>query len=299
MTEQASQLPVGRILKGIAGFYTVIDEHGSLMEATARGKIRLDDELLVGDLVRYHRFEVNRCTIDEILPRRTVLKRPYIANVTQIMLVFALKDPDYSTLLIDRFLVLAEAADIPCMIVFNKADLVKDEEAEKIARTFEKIGYKVRITSTKSHQGKQLIMEDLRGQTTVLAGPSGVGKSALLNMAGPGYRLKTGAVSQKIGRGRHTTRQVELLPLPDGGYVADTPGFTQVDLDFLVPDDLPALFPEYSQMDGCKFRGCLHLAEPGCSVKAGLANGEVFDFRYTHYKEFMQEIRRFYENRYR
>ena len=299
MKEKASHLPVGRVLKGIAGFYTVADENGVIMEAKARGRLRREDELLVGDLVRYQRCEEGKCTIEEILPRTTVLKRPYIANVTQILLVFALKNPDYNTVLIDRFLVLAEAAAIPCMIVFNKADLVKKAEAEKIARLYEEIGYKVRVTSTLTNQGKMLLKRDLREQVTVVAGPSGVGKSALLNMVSPGYRLKTGTVSRKIGRGRHTTRQVELLPLPGGGYVADTPGFTQIDLDFLTPDELPSFFTEFTRMGGCRFRGCLHLAEPGCSVKSGVENGKIHGFRYEHYKAFMQEIRGFYENRYK
>lgn len=292
-------MPEGRVLKGIAGFYTVYGEEQKLLEATARGRIRLENELLVGDAVRYDLTGPERCTIEEILPRRSALKRPYIANVDQVLLVFALKDPDYSTYLIDRFMVVVEASRLPVILILNKADKVRPAEAKRVAAIYQNLGYKVHICSTVTRQGKNVLRADLKGKISVLAGPSGVGKSAILNMVCPGHQLQTGTVSQKIGRGRHTTRQVQLLPLSQGGFVADTPGFTQIDLDFLSADELSELFPEFQTEKECRFRGCMHMAEPGCAVKSNVDEGIIPAFRYEHYKEFQQEVRRFQENRYR
>ena len=292
-------LPKGRVIKGIGGFYTVMNEFGLLLEGKARGKLRLDTDLLVGDWVRYAPSEEGKCTIEEILPRELVLKRPYIANVTQVALVFALRDPDYNTYLIDRFLTLVEDSGLRVMLVLNKADLIRPCDARKLASVYQSLGYPVQITSTVSRQGKILMRRALKDQTTVFAGPSGVGKSALLNMVCPGHHLQTGEVSAKIGRGRHTTRQVQLLPLATDGYVADTPGFTQIDLDFLEPDDVSSLFPEFSRVGDCKFRGCFHLSEPGCAIKAAVKSGEILEFRYEHYQEFLDEVRKHHDRRYR
>jgi ribosome biogenesis GTPase len=291
-------LPKGRVIKGIGGFYTVMTESGLLLEGKARGRLRLGSELLVGDWVRYDLSEEGKCTIEEILPRELVLKRPYIANVTQVALVFALKDPDYNTFLIDRFLTLVEDSGLRIILVFNKADLIRPCDAKKLATIYQSLGYSVQITSTITRQGKVLMQRALKSQTTVFAGPSGVGKSALLNMVCPGHRLQTGQVSAKIGRGRHTTRQVQLLPLSADAYVADTPGFTQIDLDFLEPDEVSSLFPEFSRVGACKFRGCFHLLEPGCAVKAAVESGEIPEFRYQHYLEFLAEVRKNHDRRY-
>lgn len=292
-------MPEGRILKGIAGFYTVLGEDGTLLEATARGRLRLEHDLLIGDKVFYQMMDEKSCSIEKVLPRYSVMKRPYIANVDQILLVFALKDPDYSTYLIDRFLVLAEASRIPVVLVFNKADKVRPADARRMASVYQQLGYPVRISSTMTRQGKNLLRGDLKERISVLAGPSGVGKSAILNMLCPGHELQTGEVSQRIGRGRHTTRQVQLLPLAKGGFVADTPGFTQIDLDFITSEELPEFFPEFQTDEECRYRGCIHMAEPGCVIKSQVDEGEIPLFRYEHYKEFQQEVRRFQENRYR
>lgn len=289
----------GRVIRGIAGFYTIFSNDGELLDAAARGRIRRDDELLVGDLVRYKTIAPGKCVIEKILPRETLIKRPYIANVDQVCLVFALKDPDYHTLLIDRFLVLAAASGIEMILVLNKADLVPPSNAKRLAETYRKLGYPVRITSTVDHRGKRLLGGDLKGKVSVLAGPSGVGKTALLNMLCPGHALRTGDVSAKIGRGRHTTRQVELLPLKNGGFVADSPGFTQIDLDFFEPEDLKDYFPEFLQCAPCRFRGCLHLKEPDCAIKQAVAEGKIPAFRYEHYQAFYEEVLKFYQQRYR
>lgn len=294
-----NELATGRIIKGIAGFYTVAGEAGEMMEASARGRIRQDDELLVGDFVRFRRTEPGKCVIEEILPRESVLKRPYIANADQVCLVFALKDPDYNTIVIDRFTVLVGAAGLKTLLVLNKADLVAPSVAERLAKIYREIGMKVIITSTIDHRGKRLLARELRDRVAVLAGPSGVGKTALLNLICPGHALQTGELSAKIGRGRHTTRQVQLIPLSGGGFVADTPGFTQIDLDFLKPESLAELFPEFTTLESCRFRGCVHLKEPDCSIKEAVESGKVHRFRYEHYQEFYEEILRFYNRRYR
>jgi ribosome biogenesis GTPase len=289
----------GRVIKGIAGFYTVYSNDGESLEASVRGRIRQDDELYVGDIVRYERASPGRCIIESIVPRTTLIKRPYVANVDQVCLVFALKDPDYNTILMDRFLVLTAASGVETMILLNKADLVTASVANKLAKTYRGIGYPVKITCTIDHRGKRLVSQDLKGKVTVFAGPSGVGKTALINMLCPGHDLKTGAISTKISRGRHTTRQVELLPLKEGGFIADSPGFTQIDLDFFEPNNLKDFFPEFQELGPCRFRGCLHLKEPGCMVKAAVEEQKIPRFRYEHYQEFYEEVLGFYQQRYR
>lgn len=281
----------GVITAAFGGFYCVqptgTDES---YECKPRGRLKLQgDRLLVGDRVL---ISVQDATIEEVLPRKQTLIRPAIANVDQVVLVFALKNPDFNPLLADRFLLLVESSGLDVVICLNKCDLVAPRVARGFSQRFRDVGYRVLETSAIHNVGQRRIRALLAGRVSVLAGPSGAGKSALLNMVEPGFRLVSGEVSEKIGRGRHTTRHARLLPLKNGGFVADTPGFTQLDLDFVSSEGLAALFPEIDSLHGeCRFSGCLHASEPGCAVRLAVEQGTVDPLRYRHYLKFLEEIR--------
>ena len=191
------------------------------------------------------------------------------------------------------------ASNLPALVLFNKTDLVDEKTATENAEPYRRIGYTVFCTSTKSGQGKEQLLAALHKETTTLAGPSGVGKSALINMVVPGVKQQTGAVSAKIGRGRHTTREVRLLALPQGeGFLVDTPGFTQLDLDFISPSKLATFFPEFGPAEQeCRFQGCFHDQEPDCGVKAAVAAGAIYPWRYENYLTFLAEVRSWEEQR--
>ncbi|HEX3043767.1 MAG TPA: ribosome small subunit-dependent GTPase A, partial [Bacillota bacterium] len=216
--------------------------------------MKLDKEgLFVGDLVEYMETEASatgvpkviRGVITGILPRSSTLKRPYVANVELLVLVFAHQKPDPNERLITKFLILAETSGIPYLLVFNKSDLVSKGKTIYLANTYRKYGYQVLCTSVVTHLGKRSLQQLMKGKVTVFAGPSGVGKSALVNLVAPGFKLETGTVSEKIGRGKHTTREVNLLKINPTSYVADTPGFSQLSLDFLKPTELADCFPDF------------------------------------------------------
>jgi ribosome biogenesis GTPase len=273
---------------------------GPLVECSARGKLKLTSEaIVVGDRVEFD-VEIGKGVITRLLPRETLLKRPYVANVNVLVLVFAHKNPDPNDLLISKFLILAESSEIPCMIVFNKTDLVTSRNANVMADKYRNIGYQVLCTSVKTHLGKLKLKKALNGKIAVFAGPSGVGKSALLNMVAPGYGLQTGAVSVKIGRGKHTTREVQLLKTDDKSYIADTPGFTQIDLDFMTPEQLADYFIEFDEYrPKCKFISCSHDQEPSCGVKLAVAEGKISEDRYQNYLQILGELRETHKKRYR
>jgi ribosome biogenesis GTPase len=302
MVGKELKLAVGRIVRLIAGFFYVepLQREMPLVECSARGKLKLASEaMVVGDQVEFD-VENGKGVITQILPRVTLLKRPYIANVNLLVLVFAQKDPDPNDLLISKFLILAESSGIPCMIVFNKTDLVTPRKANLMAEIYRNIGYQVLCTSVKTHLGKLKLKKALTGKIAVFAGPSGVGKSALLNLVAPGFELQTGAVSEKIRRGKHTTREVQLLRTGNESYIADTPGFTQIALDFIEPEQLTDYFIEFdAYRHECKFISCCHDQEPQCGVKEALAKGKINEFRYRNYLQILGEIREAHKKRYR
>ncbi len=287
-------MPVGRVVRIIGGFYYLLNECGETIVAVPRGKLRQSGDIYVGDLVDYELLPTAQGVIEKVHPRSSELKRPYVANVTQVALVFAHKDPDFNYVLIDRFLVMLEAYHFSPLLVFNKSDLVEAERAAENAGPYRKIGYRTLCTSTKTGQGRAEMLAELAGEATTLAGPSGVGKSALINMLAPQYQLKTGQVSEKIGRGRHTTREVQLLPLPEAkGFLFDTPGFTKLDLEFIPPGDLAQYFIEFAEYSPeCRFVGCLHQQEPDCAVKTAVQEGKIFPWRYEHYLLFLEELKK-------
>lgn len=279
----------GIIVKGIGGTYDVQTETG-LVTCTLRGKLRLrDDRVLVGDKVEISRTPGGHLgVVESILPRTTELVRPPIANIDQVVVVFAVQNPSPNYLLLDRILVQAELLNLSCVVVFNKGDL-HPEEALELAEAYRSIPYPTIITSVVKKEGLEELKGFLRGKITTLAGPSGAGKSSLLNALDSDFHLETGEVSAKAQRGRHTTRSVELLPLAEG-YVADTPGFSRLSLGSDQERDLQFAFPDFRpHLDFCQFRGCLHRHEPGCQVKAAVQAGQVLTRRYEHYLILLEE----------
>ena len=284
-------MPEGRIVQSVGGFQTVMTVDGQSVTCQARGRIkRLQGEIAVGDRVVFTNGPQG-AVIEEVKPRRNLLRRPAVANVDQAALVFALRDPDPNLLMIDRFLTGILASGLPVLFCLNKSDLVRPKEAEELAGYYRELGFRTVLTSALGRKGRYKLLSLLYGRTTVFCGPSGVGKSALINMLRPGLSLATGEISAKIGRGRHTTRMARLIALGRDGFVVDTPGYTQVNLAELDAGALSECFPEFTPYIGqCQFRGCLHLAEPGCSVKAAVAQGILRVERYEHYRQFMTEI---------
>jgi len=283
----------GIVVRGYAGFYYV-QEEDKIWECSLRGKFRyLKQNVLVGDRVKIRPVEEEKkkAVIEEVLPRFNELLRPPIANVDQAVIVMAFKNPDPSLYLLDRLLVLAEASSIEPAIVFNKIDLVDEETASSILEVYRQAGYAAVSTSAVSGAGIDALRELLKGKVSVFAGPSGVGKSSLLNALQPGLSLQTGEVSSKIGRGRHTTRRVELLVLQSGGWVADTPGFSVIDLPSMSRQDLAYYFREFREELGrCRFTSCLHRGEQGCAVTEAVKAGRISSSRYWHYREFLEEV---------
>ncbi|MEK8196874.1 MULTISPECIES: ribosome small subunit-dependent GTPase A [unclassified Lysinibacillus] len=284
----------GQIRKALSGYYYVYDGQ-QLIQCRGRGVFRNRGESpLVGDMVEYTmETEGSDGTIQKILARQNELVRPPIANIDQGILVFSVKEPNFNTILLDRFLVVLESFHVHPIICLTKMDLLNPEERKELQQyieDYQSMGYTVLQTYKDEEELIGRLQPILKGKTTVLAGQSGVGKSTLLNTLIPDLNLKTGIISQSLGRGKHTTRHVELIEVCDG-LLADTPGFSSFDFDEIEKEELGACFPEMAKIaDDCKFRGCLHLKEPKCAVKAAVETGDIRDYRYKHYEQFMQEI---------
>ncbi|CAM3438295.1 MULTISPECIES: ribosome small subunit-dependent GTPase A [Paenibacillus] len=293
----------GLIVKALSGYYYVkplrdnqlISGEDQAVQCRARGIFKKRGiSPLVGDRVMYSLTENGEGTVDEILPRSSELIRPPVANVDLAVLLFSVKEPDLNLLLLDKFLVHIEHAGLDAVIVLTKQDLTdaSDESAEKVKRMYEEIGYEVMITSSLQGIGVQQVKDRLAGEISVFSGQSGVGKSTLLNALMPGLALETSEISLRLGRGRHTTRHVELIELDNGGYVADTPGFSQLDFLELGVEELSSCFREFAPHAAeCKFRGCSHLHEPGCRVIQAVEDGTIQAGRYEHYVEFFTEMK--------
>lgn len=281
----------GRVVRSYSNVYYV-DIGGQVLECRPRGRLKLRDErVLAGDLVRVSPAGPGLGAVDAILPRRNSLSRPAVANVDQVVLVFAIHEPDLDLLLLDRFLVRLGLEGLPAALCLNKSDLATHDESEAVAEVYRPLV--TRVTTLSAHTGVGL--EDLRqvlaGQVSVLAGPSGAGKSSLLNALDPSLDLRTGLVSRKVRRGTHTTRHVELIPTGQGGLVADTPGFTHLELENIKPSDLGWYYPEIADLaPTCRFSGCLHRAEPDCQVKQAVAEGRLDAGRYRRYLTLLVEV---------
>ncbi|WP_100330867.1 ribosome small subunit-dependent GTPase A [Bacillus xiapuensis] len=287
-------MPEGRIVKALSGFYYVL-AGDRLIQCRGRGVFRKQKvSPLVGDYVEYQADNDQEGYILAIHKRKNELIRPPIANVDQAILVFSAVRPDFSTALLDRFLVLIESKHIQPLICITKMDLLSEEHKQNILRfadEYRSFGYKVLLTSTADESSLDPLRHCLAHKVSVFAGQSGVGKSSLLNALRPELCLKTDEISDSLGRGKHTTRHVELISA-EGGLVADTPGFSSLDLTDIEGNDLPFFFPEMVRVSGqCKFRGCLHVNEPKCAVKAAVEHEELPLYRYQHYLQFMEEIK--------
>ena len=284
----------GRIIKGIGGFYYIETEKG-LYECRARGIFRKNKITpLVGDFVKISVVDEDnkKGVVEEIQERKTELVRPPIANVNKALIVFAVKNPTPHLSLLDRFIVLAERENLEIVIILTKIDLDDDNTFEKIKNIYEPCGYKVIGVSNLENKNIDKEKEELKDNTVVFAGPSGVGKSSLLNQIDSNFQLKTGDVSDKIKRGKHTTRHAELFELKFGGMVADTPGFSSLTLDDIEDIDLKDYFIEFEDYDDCKFGSrCIHQNEPNCAVKEAVENGEIPKERYESYIQLLNEIR--------
>lgn len=286
-------MPEGKIVKALSGFYYVLHNE-QLIQCRGRGVFRKNKITpLVGDDVIFQAENELEGYILEIKERKNELVRPPIANVDQAILVFSAVEPDFSTVLLDRFLVLVEFNHIQPIICITKLDITTREQHQEIERYAEQYragGYLV-LTSSETEKGIKQLQPYLEKKISVFAGQSGVGKSSLLNTLRPDLDLKTNDISSHLGRGKHTTRHVELIHVGNG-LVADTPGFSSLEFSNIEAEDLTFCFPELQKAsDHCKFRGCLHLKEPKCGVKEAVETGEIPAYRYEHYIDFLQEIK--------
>lgn len=283
----------GRVIKAYNSFFYVMTEAG-LVSCKLRGKFkkrRQSTGVVPGDCVAIELLPDGTGVIEQQLPRVNLLRRPAVANLTQVILTFAAAAPDLHPLLLNRFLVLAEWSGIPKIVIcVNKMDLYEGPWQDFL-RDYETIGYPVVRVSAQTGQGIDVLRSRLTGEVSVFAGPSGVGKSSLLNQVNPALTLATGHVSEKIKRGRHTTRVAELLPY-EGGYIVDTPGFSAMEMAELQVTNLPHYFPEFRPYEGaCRFSPCSHTHEPGCAVKAAVEEGSITRERYDAYEQILQEVK--------
>ena len=285
----------GKIIKGIAGFYYVHVVHSGIYECKAKGIFRNKKiKPLVGDNVEIDIIDEEKRigNIVEIAERTNELIRPAVANIDQSLVIFAVMRPDPNINLLDRFLVMMERQDVPVIICFNKVDLVPEEEMIELRDTYVNAGYHVIFTSTLNGNGVEDVKRILIGKTTAFAGPSGVGKSSMLNAIIPDANSETGGISEKIGRGKNTTRHTEIFNLEDETYIMDTPGFTSLYTNDFEKEELKWYFPEFREYEGkCRFNGCIHENEPDCAVKDALEEGKISESRYKNYLQMLDEIK--------
>lgn len=284
----------GKIIKGIAGFYYVDTGESGVYECKAKGIFRKDKRKpLVGDDVEIeitHEKDMEG-NIIRILPRKNELIRPAVANIDQALVVFAVTKPRPHFNLLDRFLVMMESRHIPAVLCFNKTDIARDKEIAGLKDIYSACGYPTVFTSAKEEDNIGELKKVLRGKTTAIAGPSGVGKSSLINLLQSEVKMETGNISAKIGRGKHTTRHSELIVLGEDSYIMDTPGFSSLYVSDLEKEELKYCFPEFAPFEGqCRFSGCGHIHEPGCAVKNAVEEGEIHRMRYENYVVIYGEL---------
>ena len=285
----------GKIIKGIAGFYYIYAEDGNVYECKAKGIFRKDNfKPLVGDNVEITVLneEEKEGSVTSILPRRNSLIRPAVANVDQAFLIFAMENPKPNFLLLDRFLIMMKQQEIPAVICFNKKDVGEKEEMEKLYEIYTGCGYRVVLSSTYEGEGMDEIHEILKGKTTVVAGPSGVGKSSITNCMQGEVQMETGEISKKLKRGKHTTRHSQVIPVEKNTFLVDTPGFSSLYLTDMKEEELRDYFPEFVMYEPqCRFQGCMHIHEPGCAVKKALSEGKISQQRYDNYLALYEDLK--------
>lgn len=290
----------GKIIKGIAGFYYVHVIGSGIYECKAKGLFRKDHmKPLVGDNVEIDVLDEDKKTgnLTRIFERKNVLVRPAVANVDQALVIFAMTQPTPNFNLLDRFLIMMECFKIRAIICFNKKDIAGEEEQKRIRSIYEGSGCRVLFTSALEVDGIDMLPEILADKTTVVAGPSGVGKSSMINILQPDVQMPTGEISQKLNSGKHTTRHAELIRISENSYIVDTPGFSSLDIQGLSKEELKDYFPEFKDYAAdCRFLGCMHIHEPVCGVKKALEDGKISRIRYDSYMrlyEKMKEKRRY------
>lgn len=285
----------GKIIKGIAGFYYVHIVHSGIYECKAKGAFRNKNiKPLVGDDVEIEILdETNKKgNIIDVFNRKNELIRPAVSNISQALVVFAIADPMPNLNLLDRFLVMMEKNDIDTIICFNKVDLVDEEQIVKLKNIYVNAGYHVMFTSTKTGQGVHEVVRIIEGNTTALAGPSGVGKSSILNALMPDANSKTGDISEKIKRGKHTTRHTEIFNVSGDTYIMDTPGFSSLYVTDFEKEDLQYYFREFEpHIEKCRFIGCAHVNEPDCGIKEAISNNIISKERYENYLLLYEELK--------
>ena len=285
----------GKIIKGISGFYYVYVEGAGLYECKAKGAFRKQKiKPLVGDNVEIAVIdEANKLgNVEKILPRKNELIRPAVSNIDMALVIFASAKPDPNFNLLDRFLCMMEYQKVPVTICFNKIDLVDQEKLNEYSGIYEPAGYNVIFTCTKTKEGLGSIRSLLEGKTTTVAGPSGVGKSSIINCLQSDITMETGTISEKIERGKHTTRHSEIIPVSHDTYIMDTPGFSSMDVPGFEKEDLWTCYPEFVRHEPyCRFIGCSHINEPDCGVKTAVEDGEISPVRYENYKLLYEELK--------
>jgi len=277
----------GKIIRGIAGFYYIHAQDGIVYECRAKGIFRKQKlKPLVGDNVEIEILDKDKAlgNLGRISERKNSLIRPAVANIDQAIVFFAGLDPLPSFNLLDRYLIIMETRNVPVHICFNKVDLISDEQKRAISEIYKNTNYNIIFTSIKENEGVDTIKEILQGKTSVLAGPSGVGKSSLTNKIFPKAKMETGVLSKKISRGKHTTRHAEIFNISKDTYIVDTPGFTSISLEDMEADEIKNYFPEFAEfMENCKFQSCVHVAEPICGVKNAVEEEKISKSRYDNY----------------
>ncbi|WP_311531711.1 ribosome small subunit-dependent GTPase A [uncultured Veillonella sp.] len=280
-------MSTGIVIKNMNGYFYIQDELGTIHECKVRGRIKKSKySLLVGDRVEFSEDGF----VETILPRHNSMIRPAVANIDQVILVVAAHNPDINELLLDKMLVMIEHADIPVILCINKYD-VGDASTDALIDKYKTIGYRVITTSAINHIGIDELRNQLQHKVTAFAGPSGVGKSSLLNAVDEKFAFQTGEISDKIKRGKHTTRHASLFSLNADSFIMDTPGFSSIEFTDITLERLPTLFPEFSDyVEACKFNPCYHEHEPICGIKEALADHKIYESRYDAYTIIRKDI---------
>lgn len=285
----------GKIIKGIAGFYYVHVIESGVYECKAKGVFRKEKiKPLVGDNVEIDILDERERTgnVVDIHARKNELIRPAVANIDQALVVFAVAEPQPHFNLLDRFLVMMESEEIPVVLCFNKKDIATQPELKMLQEIYRACGYQVIFTSALAEENIETVKNILKGKTTAIAGPSGVGKSSLINLLQTEVQMATGSISKKIARGKHTTRHTELITIDENSYIMDTPGFSSLYVNEFEKDELKYYFRDFAPYEGtCRFNGCNHVEEPGCAVKEAVEAGDIHKIRYADYLEMYRELK--------
>lgn len=285
----------GKIIKGIAGFYYVHTQEVGILECKAKGVFRKENmKPLTGDDVEIEVISAEAGTgnVVKILPRKNKLIRPAVANIDQALVIFSIVKPSPNYNLLDRFLIMMEQQKLKTIICFNKQDIADEAQGQELLQIYERAGCQVLFVSARRQEGIEELKELLLHKTTTVAGPSGVGKSTIINLLCPQAEMATGDISTKIERGKHTTRHTELFHIGGSSYIMDTPGFSSLSLFEMEKEELKTFYPEFEEYESqCRFRGCAHIEEPECAAKQAVLDGKISSVRYENYKLFYEEIK--------